>query len=93
MSAPVSLAGFPTDRQPFGEYSAHGTLLSVTAPIFEHQVDSSDGQSGAPVCVVRGGLSQAIGIHLGDGTSGADGAQRNRALALTPEIVSWLQDH
>jgi V8-like Glu-specific endopeptidase len=87
----VTISGYPIDRSPFGAYEGLGALADTAVPIFEHQADTAPGQSGAPVRIKRDGVWQAIGIHLGDGVEGAPGASRNRALALTPEIIGWLR--
>jgi V8-like Glu-specific endopeptidase len=86
----LTISGYPVDLAPFGDYEGFGPLADLNAPVFEHQVDTAQGQSGAPVRVQRVGAWQAIGIHLGDGDAGPDGAARNRALALTPDVISWL---
>jgi V8-like Glu-specific endopeptidase len=86
----LTLSGYPIDLSPFGAYEGRGPLADLGTPVFEHQVDSAEGQSGAPVRVQRGGAWQVIGIHLGDGDPGADGAARNRALALSRPVISWL---
>ena len=84
----VTLSGYPIDYKPFGAYQGQGPLADLKAPVFTYQMDSSRGDSGAPVRVVRNDVWQAIGLHLGQAQSG--GGPLKRALALTPEIVAWL---
>jgi V8-like Glu-specific endopeptidase len=87
----VTVGGFPTDRKPFGHYEGTGPLGSLAEPVFQHQADAEHGQSGAPVRIQRNGGWTVIGIHVGDHDEpGPGGAPMNRAIALTPPLVSWL---
>lgn len=80
----VAVGGYPTELGPFGHYEGSGALASLGQPVFQHQADTSHGQSGAPVRVQRNGGWSVVGIHLGDDDT------KNRALALTPPIMAWL---
>jgi V8-like Glu-specific endopeptidase len=87
----VTIGGYPTDLVPFGHYEGAGPLGNLATPVFQHQVETGHGQSGAPVRVKRDGGWTVIGIHLGeDDNLGPGGGPMNRALALTPAIVAWL---
>lgn len=86
----VAVGGYPTQKQPFGHYESTGPLATLNVPVFQHQVDTTHGQSGAPVRVQRNGGWSVIGVHLGDDAVSAGGAPMNRALALTPAIMTWL---
>jgi V8-like Glu-specific endopeptidase len=88
----VWVSGYPLKRAPFGCYEGSGALADLDGPVFEHQADTTEGQSGAPIRIKRDGVWQAIGIHIGDSAPGPDGVARNRALALTSEIIGWLHD-
>lgn len=86
----VTVGGYPTELAPFGHYEGSGPLVGLGTPVLQHQAPTSHGQSGAPVRVLRDGSWTVVGVHLGEAGAGPGGGTVNRALALTPAIVSWL---
>lgn len=84
----VTISGYPTACSPFGEWEASGVLNSTDLPLFQHRVETSVGQSGAPVRLYRDGTWVVVGIHL-SANEGA-GAGVNNAAAITPTIREWL---
>jgi V8-like Glu-specific endopeptidase len=86
----VTISGFPKDCSPFGEWEASGPLSSLDAPVFQHQVETGEGQSGAPVRLLRDGAWMVIGLHvIGQGGDGEPPI--GSATAITPDIRAWLQ--
>ena len=84
----VLVSGFPVSGDPFGEYEARGALASLAQPVFQHQVETGEGQSGAPIRVADADGLTAIGVHLGE--AGDAAGQLRRALAITPAVRAWL---
>lgn len=89
----LCISGYPM-RTPqsgaFGAYEGDGALATLGAQSFDHEVDTDEGQSGAPVRVRRRGVWHVIGVHVGNAPVGDDGIARNRAVALTAAMVTWL---
>jgi V8-like Glu-specific endopeptidase len=83
----LTISGFPADLRPFRYYEGDGPLRDIAGPVFRHQVDTTEGQSGSAVRVARAGAWRVVGVHLGDA-----GQDMNRALALTGNLAGWLLD-
>jgi glutamyl endopeptidase len=89
----VEIAGYPyvVDKGSTPVRSA-GPVRAVEGPLCFYDIDTEDGQSGAPVMSNANEIS-VVGIHSGGqgngGTSLSNGL--NAGLRLTRELLSWLQ--
>ena len=58
------LAGYPKSQNFKKErHCSSGKILSVNNYLFKHSLDTSEGSSGSPICLLENQL--AIGIHMG----------------------------
>lgn len=78
----VNIAGYPVDR-PGKLMSAAGRVTAAAPHWLAHDVDTIEGQSGAPVIYVESpGQMVVLGVHSwGD---------PNRATRISPDIYNWL---
>lgn len=84
---PVSLAGYPGDKQPSGTLWYHERpVRRVTSSEIFHQIDTFQGQSGAPLWRVKeNGARQVVGIHVaGEGIE-------NRATRINDEAFEAIK--
>ncbi|MCE3290878.1 MAG: hypothetical protein K0R83_2890, partial [Caulobacter sp.] len=86
----ATIGGFPAEAEPFGHYEGSGPIVTTDNALFRHQIDTTIGQSGAPVRVFRNGGWAVIGVHLAEADQAPNGAPTNKALALTPDRLAWL---
>lgn len=84
----VNVAGYPNNLGEF-LYTAHGRILATTSTALIHAVDTTAGQSGAPVFYRDdSGQRVVLGIHA----YGDDARGSNFATRITPDIKAWLTD-
>lgn len=63
----ATVVGYPGELQ--GDmYTADGKILSTSTYRYEHNIETSSGQSGSPIIIVSSGNTYICGIH----TTGAD---------------------
>ncbi|HEY4547735.1 MAG TPA: trypsin-like peptidase domain-containing protein [Pedomonas sp.] len=85
----VNLAGYPKDRPATQWYDA-GRLSGAEKHFIYHQIDTEEGQSGAPVFWTDRVQRIGLGIHT-YGTSA--GRPSNRARRITPELFTFFQQN
>lgn len=85
----VNVAGYPQDRPTTQWYDA-GRLSGADKNFIYHQIDTEEGQSGAPLFWTDRVQRIGLGIH----TYGTDTAtSTNRARRITPELYSLFQQN
>ncbi|MBX3494341.1 MAG: trypsin-like peptidase domain-containing protein [Parvibaculum sp.] len=85
----VNIAGYPKDRPSTQWYDA-GRVSKADANFIYHQIDTEEGQSGAPLFWTDRVQRIGLGIH----TYGANSMQpNNRARRITPELFTLFQQN
>ncbi|PUB78742.1 MAG: hypothetical protein DBO99_06105 [gamma proteobacterium symbiont of Ctena orbiculata] len=79
----MEIAGYPQDMGGLTMFHARGRSKSSLNSQFDHDIDTDNGQSGAPVWTGAG--NRVIGMHL------TGGAPYNRGLIITDELAAWLK--
>lgn len=91
----VSIAGYPGERDKrFKLYEAEKRILDVSETRLYHNIDTTAGQSGAPVFSKSGRRPAAYGVHA-RGLSeafNAIGMNANFAVRFRPELVKWIRN-
>lgn len=81
----VSVSGYPDDSAHwYSQYKATGSITGTTPYLIHHNVDTTGGQSGAPIYKANG---QAIGIH----THGVGSSSYNKGVRFTKPLYDILQ--
>lgn len=88
----IKVRGYPAEKDPFGSmWSMDGKIQEVTATQILYGLDTSGGQSGAPIFGRKPGCNPCgFGIHT-YGTPSPPAAQRNSGTRITPAIFDFLQ--
>lgn len=86
----VHVAGYPASTGGSLEAAA-GPVVSWSSSIIQHDVDTTQGQSGGPLFYAAPAATYVIGVH-GHGDIGdvARPGVHNRAARLTQAAVSWI---
>lgn len=87
---PVQVAGFPSGQEAMVVHGAKAYRAS--ARLLLHKVDTSGGQSGAPLLQAGG---SAVGVHVGGFASNPMPRYypSNTALPITQELAAFIQTH
>ena len=88
ISGKFAVSGYPDDLQTGVQYFSLGNIVKSDPSFFFYDVDTEEGQSGAPLFYTSNGVATAIGIHI----QGATGdRESNMALRLTPALVRLVR--
>lgn len=91
---PVTVAGYPGEEDKrFRQYESEKSILDVSETRIYHSVDTTKGQSGAPLFRPGGNRATAFGVHA-RGTYEARqsiGISANFAVRFRPEILKWMK--
>lgn len=82
---PVNLAGYPADKPPMTQWFHTRRIKRVNTHTFAYDIDTSGGQSGAPVWCVSDGRRYVVGIH----TNGSEGG--NFATRITSTVAEQIK--
>jgi len=86
----ATTSGFPADRDDGQvQYRGSGPITQILPGTFYHEVDTFNGQSGAPVWLGDHKVEQpvVVGIHTG----GDENERRNWAVRVTPAVKNLIQ--
>ena len=85
----IELPGYPSvGKYDYTMYTDYGSVVKYTSSLIYHDIDETDGQSGAPLIVEpKSGSYKVIGIN-----SGINDSKSNRAVRVTSNLRSMIQD-
>lgn len=81
------ISGYPLDKGGTRQYVASNRVANISARGLLYDIDTNDGQSGAPIFLNLNGVFTAIGIH----TKGfMNGVRLNRGVLINPELHNQM---
>lgn len=89
----VYTAGYPQDMNIYGNdmYVSSGLVVNVTDDLLYYTADTSGGNSGSPVYVIKSGKPYVVGIHTRGKTAVDSGGEANSGRRINSNLYSWLK--
>jgi glutamyl endopeptidase len=87
----VNLSGYPGDKPMGTQWFLSGGIKEVGSTIFDYDIDTAGGQSGAPVWItLDDGIRYGVGVHTNGSLNG------NSATRITQEVfdnvTAWIKE-
>lgn len=83
----INLSGYPGDKPPGTHWYHSRKVSSVTPAVFNYDIDTAGGQSGAPVWRLRNGQRHVVGIHTNGSPTGNSATRISRT--VYENIIQW----